>query len=144
MRPIDSTITYLLLYVDDIIITRSCSTYIDELVSVLHLRFEMTDLGSPKYFLGLEISHSVAGISVCQTKYARDVLLRFGMLASKPCTTPVVLTSATDLSDPCSEEDAIVYRVIVGALHYLTFTRPDIAFYVGKLSQHMHAPCLVI
>ncbi|XP_022155225.1 uncharacterized protein LOC111022367 [Momordica charantia] len=41
----------------------------------------------------------------------------------------------------CSDVDSQAYRAIIGALHYLTFTRLDIAFFfVGKLSQFMHAP----
>lgn len=57
-----------------------------------------------------------------------------------PVPPPIALTTTTALGDPCSDDDACVYRAMVGALHYLTFTRLDIAYSVGKLSQHMHAP----
>lgn len=101
----------------------------------------MTDLGSLKYFLGLEISRTAAGISVSQAKYAKDVLHRFSMLGAKPCNTPIALNSFKDVGDvPCSSADSMAYRAIVGALQYLTFTRPDITFAVSKLSQFMHTP----
>ncbi|XP_022154318.1 uncharacterized protein LOC111021613 [Momordica charantia] len=100
----------------------------------------MTDLGVLRYFLGLEVSHSSIGIYVNQAKYARDVLIRFGMLASKPCHTTIALTAPSDVGSPCTVEDAHNYGAMVGALQYLTFSRPDIAFSVRKLSQHMHAP----
>ncbi|XP_039030698.1 secreted RxLR effector protein 161-like [Hibiscus syriacus] len=38
-------------------------------------------------------------------------------------------------------EDATHYRSIVGALHYIVITRPDIAFVVNKVCQFMQAPC---
>lgn len=86
-----SSLTYLLLYVDDIIVTGNDPLYTNTLVSQLRLKFDMTDLGALKYFLGLEISHTAAGISVKQTKYARDLLHRFGMTGCKPCATPFSL-----------------------------------------------------
>ncbi|MDV3193922.1 MAG: Ty1/Copia family ribonuclease HI, partial [Sweet potato little leaf phytoplasma] len=43
----------------------------------------------------------------------------------------------------CSTEDASNFRSLIGALHYLTFTRPDISFSVSKLSQFLHCPSLV-
>lgn len=139
VRHDNHSITYLLLYVDDIIVTGSNNAYIEELVSQLRLWFEMTDLGVLKYFLGLEIGYSTGGITVNQSKYARDVLARFGMLASKPCSTPIALTASL-ASDPCSDADAQIYRAMVGALHYLTFTRPDICFSIGKL----HSLCMLL
>lgn len=49
----NNSITYLLLCVDDIIIIGSNSYYITELISQLQARFEMTYLGTLKYFFGL-------------------------------------------------------------------------------------------
>lgn len=141
VRKYGSSITYLQLYVDDIIVTGSDPSYINTLVSQLRLQFDMTDLGCLKYFLGLEIARTAAGISVTQSKYARDIIKRFGMTGCKPCVTHMSLTSFNDHSDSsCSIEDSKSYREIVGALQYLTFTRPDIAFGVSKLSQYMHSP----
>ncbi|XP_022152303.1 uncharacterized protein LOC111020051 [Momordica charantia] len=100
----------------------------------------MTDLGVLRNFLGLEVSYSSVGISVNQAEYARDVLTWFGMLASKLCHTPIALIASSDVGSPCTVENAHTYRAMVGALQYLTFTRSDITFSVGKLSQHMHAP----
>ncbi|XP_022139699.1 uncharacterized protein LOC111010547 [Momordica charantia] len=100
----------------------------------------MTDLGALKYFLGLEISYTNNGLFINEAKYTRDVLQRFGMLSAKPCTTPMSLSSTTDIGASCSAEDIRNYRSLIGSLHYLTFTRPDITFAVGKLSQFMHAP----
>lgn len=63
------------------------------------------------------------------------------MTVVKPCSSPITLHTPSDVGSPCSDEDAQNYRAMVGALHYITFNRLDIAFSIGKLSQHMHSPC---
>ncbi|KAL4032318.1 hypothetical protein IC575_005389 [Cucumis melo] len=123
VRKIGKSTTYLLLYVDDIIITNNDQPYIDVLISQLQQKFDITDLGMLKYFLGLEILRNSSGIFVTQTKNAKDVLQRFGMNGCKPCNTPIAIHSFSNkLDNSCSNEDATAYRTIVGALQYLTFT----------------------
>lgn len=56
--------TYLLLYVDDIILTGNDSCYVDSLVAQLMDKFDTTDLGGLTYFLGLEVHRRSAGIFV--------------------------------------------------------------------------------
>ena len=62
-----------------------------------------------------------------QEKYASDLLKRAGMIACKPVSTP--LSTIEKLSAYNGSElginDATKYRSIVGALQYLTLTRPD-------------------
>lgn len=87
IRKAGASITYLLLYVDDIIVTGNDPSYITDLLFKLKLKFGMTDLGSLKYFLGLEVNSTIVGILVSQTKYAQDVLHRFGMNGCKLCQT---------------------------------------------------------
>lgn len=70
----------------------------------------------------------------------RDLLLRFGMAGAKSCSTPIALKAPPDDGILCSPADATLFRSLVGALHYLTFTRPDIAFSVSKVSQYLHHP----
>jgi hypothetical protein len=64
------------------------------------------------------------------------------MLNCKPMGTPADAKSTPSVSDgnPVSPPDASFFRSIVGALQYLTLTRPDIAFAVQQLCLHMHAP----
>lgn len=64
------------------------------------------------------------------------------MTSCKPAPTP--LSSSERLSaherDPLGAEDCTKFRSIMCALQYLTLTRPDIAFFVNKICQYLHAP----
>ncbi|XP_062100076.1 uncharacterized mitochondrial protein AtMg00810-like [Humulus lupulus] len=129
----------MLVYVDDIIITGSCSATITALVQHLKGQFAVKDLGDLHFFLGLEVSWSSTGMHICQTKYFRDLLTKTGMMDSKPLSTPIALGSLS-LHDGTLLPSATAYRSIVGALQYCTLTRPDLAFVVNKLCQFMHSP----
>ena len=59
----------LLVYVDDIIITSPSQHHIHSLKTFLHNQFKMKDLGSLKYFLGLEIARSTQGTVFSQRQY---------------------------------------------------------------------------
>ena len=73
IRSIKSSLTYLPLYVDNIIVTGHDS-YISLLKIQLALKFQISDLGRLKYFLGFEIHFSTDGIFVNQAKYLNDLL----------------------------------------------------------------------
>jgi hypothetical protein len=61
-------------------------------------------------------------------------------VASPPSTSEkIYVHEGTSLG----AKDAINYRSVVGALQYLTLTRPDIAFPVNKVCQFLHAPTTV-
>jgi hypothetical protein len=67
-------IIYILLYVDDIILTRNNNSFLSNFIRQLHSEFTIKDLGSLSYFLGLEATSTSAGLFLSQTKYARDIL----------------------------------------------------------------------
>lgn len=84
-----SCITLLLVYVDDIIITGSNTLAIESLKNFLQSKFQLHDLGSPKYFLGIEIARSKHGIYLTQRKYALELISDSGISGAKPFDTPV-------------------------------------------------------
>jgi hypothetical protein len=135
-----STILYLLLYVDNIIITENMPTAVTQLIANLASIFELKDLGPFKYFLGLQIDYKSSGFFVHQSKYALDVLSRHNMTTCKPCTSPFVSCSKVSSDVVESLIDPTPYRSLVGALQYLTFTCPDLSFAVNSLCQHMQNP----
>ncbi|GKA33937.1 ribonuclease H-like domain-containing protein [Tanacetum coccineum] len=60
---------YLLLYVDDIVLTASSEHLLQQLIHSLHQEFSMIDLGSLNYFLGISVTHDSSGIFLSQRKY---------------------------------------------------------------------------
>ncbi|GJU40638.1 ribonuclease H-like domain-containing protein [Tanacetum coccineum] len=84
-----SDIAYLLLYVDDIILTASSSAFLQRVIALLHGEFAMTDLGSLNYFLGISAQRSSTGLFLSQSTYAQEILERAHMQKCNPCRTPV-------------------------------------------------------
>ena len=136
----DSFVVYLLLYVDDIIVTRNSPSFIDHLVSRLAKVFDLKDLGPLTYFLGLQIESTSQGLFVHQSKYALDLLTKFKMLDCKPCVTPCSPTVHVNSQSSPLLHDPTVFRSKVGGLQYLTFTRLDLAFSVQQVCQFMSKP----
>ncbi|GJR00645.1 ribonuclease H-like domain-containing protein [Tanacetum coccineum] len=134
-----SDTAYLLLYVDDIVLTASSTALLQRIIASLHAEFSMTDLGPLNYFLGVSVTRNTSGMFLSQQKYATEVLERAGMLTCNPCRTPVDTDSKLAAAgDPVS--DPTLYRRLAGALQYLTFTRPDISYAVQQVCLFMHDP----
>ena len=136
-----STVMIIALYVDDLLLAGSDLAAVDWMKSELRKRFEMKDLGEAKVCIGLEISRDRKSrtIRITQSKYAGSVLDRFNMSACNPCATPMEKNLHPEvISGPVSESP---YRQAIGCLMFLMVgTRPDLAYAVGKLSQHCEQP----
>ncbi|KAJ9555155.1 LOW QUALITY PROTEIN: hypothetical protein OSB04_009769 [Centaurea solstitialis] len=137
----DSDTIYLLLYVDDIILSASSPTLISMVISKLSSEFPMSDLGPLSFFLGIAASRSRSGLFLSQSAFAQEILARADMVSCNPCSTPA--DTRTKLAvDGEPVPDPTLYRSLAGALHYLTFTRPDIAYAVQQVCLFMHDPRL--
>ncbi|XP_019172664.1 PREDICTED: uncharacterized protein LOC109168065 [Ipomoea nil] len=130
---------FLLVYVDDIIMLGNDAVLIDTLLKQLSTMFKIRDLGTPGFFLGIETGKVNDGMLLSQHHYMGDILTRAGMMDCKPLATPAAVTQAVSLSAQ-PFENPTQYRRIVGALQYLTITRPDLSYAVNRLCQFMHSP----
>lgn len=131
------SITVILVYVDDLLISGNCLESINSLKHMLSSVFHMKDLGNLHYFLGLEVHRSDAGFFVSQQKYTLDLLEEYNMLQAKPLSLPfdIHLKLTPEKGDLLSEPQT--YQRLLGRLIYLTITRPDITFAVHILAQYM-------
>lgn len=133
----------LVIYVNDIIISKSDCCGIKEVKVQLKEHFQTKDLGQLRYFLGIEVAKRKHGLVLCQRKYIQDLLTETKILGSMPVDTPMdpnLKLDETDEKENPMFEDRKRYRSLVGKLIYLTVTRPDITFAVAAVSQYMQNP----
>jgi hypothetical protein len=135
-----SILAYCLVYVDDLILTGNNSTFVASIIDQLGQKFSLKDLGPLHFFLGVEVIPTKEGLFLTQHKYIRDMLSKTSMAGAKDVTTPLSTSVSLKLADGSSSVDSTEYRRVIGALQYLSLTRPDISFAVNKLSQFMHSP----
>ncbi|GJT49301.1 hypothetical protein Tco_0975458 [Tanacetum coccineum] len=92
----------------------------------------MSMMGEITFFLGLQVNQSPHGIFINQSIYVLEILKKYGMESCDPVGTPMEIKDKLDLDQNGSLVDATKYRSMIGALMYLTSSRPDI----------VHATCL--
>nr|GEY91231.1 hypothetical protein [Tanacetum cinerariifolium] len=130
---------YLLLYVDDVVLTASSETLLQRIIASLHHEFFMTDLGSLNYVLGISITWDSFGMFLSQRKYAIKILEWVHMVNCNPSRTPVDTNSKLG-DDGDLVSNLTLYRSFGGSLQYLTFTHPNISYAVQQICLYMHDP----
>jgi hypothetical protein len=87
-----SSIAYLLLYVDDIILTASSKKHLQHIINNLKSEFFMSDLGPLQHFLGVSV-HRSNGFLLTQAQYTAEILEPANMSKCNPCVTPADIKS---------------------------------------------------
>jgi histone deacetylase 1/2 len=125
---------FVLVYVDYIIVVSSSSKATAGLLHNLKKEFALKDVGELHYFLGMEVTKVRDGIILSQDKYASDLLKKVNMSSCKTVCTPISTSEklSAHVGNPLGPNDATNYRSVVGALQYLTLTRPDILLLLIK------------
>ncbi|GJV42914.1 retrovirus-related pol polyprotein from transposon TNT 1-94 [Tanacetum coccineum] len=118
------------IYVDDIIFASIDPSLCDKFADTMSSKFKMSMMGKMSFFLGLQISQSPRGIFINQTKYALEILKKYGMDFSDPVDTLLVEKTKLDADLQGKTIDPTYYREIIGSLMYLTSSRPDLVFSV--------------
>ena len=136
-------ITLILLYVDDMIRTGDDSTGIHSLQHFLSQHFEIKDLGTLSYFLGLKVTSSSDGYYLSQATYTSDLLSKASIIDNKTISTPLEYIAKLTPLDGEPISDATRYYQLVGSLIYLTVTHLNISHAVSMVIKFMDAPCSV-
>jgi len=116
----DEKVTTLIVYVDDMVVTGNDPAEQAALKNYLSTEFEMKDLGSLKYFLGIEVSRCKSGIFLSQRKYVLDLLKETDMTACKPISTPLAEGMKLGIDRTQGSIDKGRYQRLVGRLMYFT------------------------
>jgi hypothetical protein len=129
---------YLLIYVDDIILTASSAALMQQTISALKREFVKKDFRPLHHFLGVSIQHQADGLVLTKCQFALDILERAGMVDCKPVLMLVDMQGKVSVESRPPVADLTHFRSLAKALQYLTFTRPDIAYVVQQICLHMH------
>nr|GEV85482.1 hypothetical protein [Tanacetum cinerariifolium] len=113
-------------YVDDIIFGSTHPKYTQLFSDLIKSRFEMSMMGEMTFFLGLQVNQSPCNIFLNQSNYVLEILKLYGMKSCDPIGTPMEIKDKLDLDQNRTPVDAIKYRSMIGALMYLTSSKPDI------------------
>ena len=144
-----SRFMFLVLYVDDILLTSNNLGLIRETKQFLSQNFDMEDTGEASYVIGIEIQRNRSRkiLWLSQKAYINKILERFNMRNCSASVAPIIKGDKFSLSQ-CPKNSLklesiknIPYASAVGSLVYLEVcTRPDIAFAVGMLGRYQSDP----
>lgn len=141
IRKQDDKILYLSIHVDDLLSVSNCEKYEKDFMNIVSSKFELTNLGNVKHYLGIDIEKDREGnFLISQEKYIDKIIeeanLESGKESKFPLDTGYFRNYDEELLDTNDQ-----YRKLIGMLLYLsTNSRPDVAASVSILSQKIASP----
>ena len=106
----------------------------------MQAKFEMSMIRELNNFLGLQIHQQELGIFISQSKYAKNLVKKFGFESASPIRTPISPNVKLNVDLLGKSVDSSLYRSIIGSLLYLTTSRPDISYSVGMCARYQENP----
>ncbi|GKB12569.1 retrovirus-related pol polyprotein from transposon TNT 1-94 [Tanacetum coccineum] len=128
------------IYVDDIIFASTNTAMCDEFANQMTTKFKMSMMGKMSFFLGLQISQSPRGIFINQSKYASEIVKKYGLQSTDSIDTPMIENKKLDEGLQGKPVDATLYRGMIGSLMYLTSSRPDLNYDVCLCARYQAKP----
>nr|GEV15352.1 retrovirus-related Pol polyprotein from transposon TNT 1-94 [Tanacetum cinerariifolium] len=132
IRRFDDDILVVQVYVDDIIFGSTQPRYTQLFSDLMKIPFKMSMMGEITFFLGLQVNQAPCGIFINESNYVLEIFKKYRMESCDPVGTPMEINDKLDLDQNGTPVDATKYHSMIGALMYLTSSRPDI----------VHATCL--
>ncbi|GAU37336.1 hypothetical protein TSUD_395170 [Trifolium subterraneum] len=128
------------IYVDDIGFGGMSRKMVQHFVQQMQSEFEMSLVGELTYFLGLQVKQMEDTMFVSQSKYATNIVKKFGMDGGNHKRTPAATHLKLTKDETGIDVDQSLYRSLIGSLLYLTASRPDITFAVGVCARYQAQP----
>ena len=102
----------------------------------MQAEFEMSMIRELTHFLGLQICQQDSGIFLSQSKYAKNLVKKFGLESASSVRTPISQNVKLTVDLLGKSVDPSLYRSMIGSLLYLTVSRPDISYSVGVCTKY--------
>ena len=118
-------------YVDDIIFRSTKDELAHGFSKLMQAEFEMSMIGKLTHFLGLQIRQQDSGIFLSQSKYAKNLMKKFGLEFASSVRTPMSPNDKLTMDLLGKSVDSSLYRSMIGSLLYLTTSKPNISYSVG-------------
>ena len=96
----------------------------------------MSMIGELTHFLGLQIHQQDSGIFLSQSKYAKNLVKKFGLESANFVRTPMSPNVKLTFDLLGKSVDSSLYRSMIGSLLYHTASRPDISYIVGMRARY--------
>ena len=93
-------------------------------------------IGELTHFLGLQIRQQDSGKFLSQSKYAKNLVKKFGLESASSVRTPVSPNVKLTVDLLGKSVDPSPYRSMIGSFLYLTANRPDISYSVGVCARY--------
>jgi hypothetical protein len=144
-----SSVSYLVLYVDDILLIGNDVQMLNIVKEYLNSNFSMKNMGEAAYVLGIKIYRDRTRLllALSQSTYLDKVLKRFRMESSKKGNLPVVKGVSLSVTQfPTTEKEKSVmsnipYASAIGSIMYaMLSTQPDVALALSLMSYFQSNP----
>ena len=123
-------------YVDDIIFGSTKDELAHSFSKLMQAEFEMSMIGELSHFFGLQIRQQESSIFLSQSKYARNLVKKFGLESTSSDRTPMSPNVKLTVDLFCKSVDSSLYRSMIGSFLYLTTSRLDISYSVGLCARY--------
>ncbi|GJR83253.1 retrovirus-related pol polyprotein from transposon TNT 1-94 [Tanacetum coccineum] len=128
------------IYVDDIIFASTNTAMCNEFANQMTTKFKMSMMGQMSFFLGLQISQCPRGIFINQSKYASEIVKKYGLNSTDSVDTPMIENKKLDEDLQGKQVDATLYHDMIRSLMYLIASRPDLNYVVCLCVRHQAKP----
>ena len=128
------------IYVDDIVFGFTSNECALDFAKERKNEFEMSMVRELTYFLSFQVKQLNDGIFLSQSKYARELVKKFGLESTKYFKTPTPINLKLSKDESGNGVKETLYKSMIGSLLYLTTSRSDIAFSVGVCARYQACP----